>query len=114
MAGVSHVGVDAVRAFYTMAYQALPRFQIIEGKTTGFTPEFVASELVCEGVSAFDLAEKDVKAGETLEFKGVSLFWWKWEGSGDEWDGTLTDEAIRGWKIIREHVYVTTRKKELE
>jgi hypothetical protein len=103
--GISLEGVDALRQFYTQAYAAMPTCRFTEGKTTGFTPEFSASELRLEGEVAVDLPHWGLKAGETLRLVGVSLFWWKWEGEGPEWDGSLSDEAVRGWKLVRERSY---------
>ncbi len=106
MNGISREGIDAIREFYTQAYAAMPTFRIIEPKTTGFTPEFAAAEMRCEGEVAVDLPYAGgLKAGETLRLVGVSLFWWRWEGEGATWDGSLSDEAVRGWKIVRERSY---------
>jgi hypothetical protein len=35
----------------------------------------------------------------------VSLFWWRWEGKGEEWNGDVSEDAVRGWKVIRERAY---------
>jgi hypothetical protein len=94
--GVSREGIDAIREFYTQAYSAMPTFRITEPKTTGFTPEFVAAEMRCEGEAVIDLPHAGVKAGETLRLVGVSLFWWRWEGEGAQWDGSLSDAAVCG------------------
>jgi ketosteroid isomerase-like protein len=102
--GISHRGIDAIHAFYTQAYAAMPTFRISEPNITG-TPEFVAAEMRCEGETCVDLPHMGLKAGDTLRFVGVSLFWWRWEGEGAEWDGSLSDEAVRGWKIVEEHAY---------
>ena len=72
---------------------------------TGPTPEFTAIEMECEGTAGTDIPALGLKAGEVLRLKGVSLYWWRWEGPSDEWDGSLSDEAVRGWKIVREHAY---------
>ena len=76
-------------------------------KLTGPTPEFMAVEMECEGKADSDQPAWGLKAGDSLKLKGVSLFWWKWEGSGSEWDGSLDDEVVRGWKIVEEHAYHT-------
>ena len=109
--GVSREGIDAVREFYAQAYSAIPTFRITEPKITGFTPEFVAAEMKCEGEAIIDLPHAGLKAGETLHLVGVSLFWWKWEGEGAQWDGSLSDEAVRGWKIVQERSYYNFTKK---
>jgi len=109
--GVSREGIDAIREFYTQAYSAMPTFRITEPKTTGFTPEFVAAEMRCEGEAVIDLPHAGLKAGETLRLVGVSLFWWRWEGEGAQWDGNLSDEAVRGWKIVRERSYYNFTNK---
>jgi hypothetical protein len=83
----------------------MPTFRITEPKTTGFTPEFVAAEMRCEGEVAVDLPHIGLKAGETMRLVGVSLFWWKWEGKGEEWDGSLSEDAVKGWKIVKERSY---------
>jgi hypothetical protein len=83
----------------------MPTFRITDPKITGFTPEFVTAEMRCEGETITDLPHIGLKAGETLRLVGVSLFWWRWEGKGEQWDGSLSDEAIRGWKIVRERSY---------
>ena len=100
-----------MREFYAQAYRAIPTFRISDEGITGFTPEFVACEMKCEGEIAIDLPHLGSKAGETLSWTGVSLFWYRWEGNGKEWDGSLSDEAVRGWKIIRERGYHVTAKK---
>ena len=102
---ITIAGRDAIRAFYAQAYAAMPTFKIHTFKITGFTPEFVACEMECEGKVSTDLPGFDLKAGDSMRLKGVSLFWWKWEGEGEDWDGTLSEAAIRGWKIIEEHAY---------
>jgi ketosteroid isomerase-like protein len=94
---ITHSGIDAIRAFYTGAYAMMPTFRITPTKVTGPTPEFVAAEMRCEGETA---------GGETMRLVGVSLFWWRWEGER-EWDGSLGDEGVRGWKIVRERAYYT-------
>ena len=111
MNGVSREGIDAIREFYTQAYSAMPTFRITEPKTTGFTPEFVACEMRCEGEAVIDLPHAGLKAGETLRLVGVSLFWWRWEGEGAQWDGSLSDEAVRGWKIVHERSYYNFTNK---
>ena len=108
---ISLEGIDAVREFYTQAYRAFPTFRISNEGTTGFTPEFVACEMKCEGEAGIDLPHLGAKTGETLSWTGVSLFWYRWEGSGEEWDGSLSEEAVRGWKIIRERAYHVNSKK---
>ena len=104
---MSHIGWEQISSFYTGAYKAIPKFKISEGQTSGHA-DFVASEMKCEGQVAFDLPERGMKAGDTLKMAGVSLFWWRWEGGGDgeEWDGSLSEEAVRGWKLFKEHTYV--------
>ncbi|KAI0141583.1 hypothetical protein GGR57DRAFT_404527 [Xylariaceae sp. FL1272] len=101
---ISLEGRDAVQEFYAMAYDSMPTFKILESKSTGHTPEFVACEMTCEGQVGIDLPGLGAKAGETVTHVGVSLFWWRWEGDG-EWEGSLSQEAVRGWKIIEEHAY---------
>jgi hypothetical protein len=95
---------------YQGYYAAVPKFEVIPLQVTGSTPEFVVSEMTCKGVAGFDLPAMGLKAGDTLELIGASLFWWKWEGEGEQWDGSLADEAIRGWKITHERVYFQPRK----
>ena len=109
--GISCEGIDAVRNFYAQAYASIPTFRITDPKITGFTPEFVAAEMKCEGEAAIDLPHIGLKAGETMHLVGVSLFWWKWEGEGAQWDGSLSDEAVRGWKIVQERSYYNFTKK---
>lgn len=111
MNGISRDGIDAIREFYSQAYAAMPTFRITDPKITGFTPEFVAAEMQCEGETVVDLPHIGLKAGDTLHLIGVSLFWWKWEGEGEAWDGTLSDEAVRGWKIVRERSYFNFANK---
>lgn len=101
--GKKIVGADRIREMYQGAYKAIPKFEILGSKLTGSGADFVVTEMRCKGIAAFDLPT-GLKAGDTLDLTGASLFWWKWEGNG-EWDGSLTDEAIRGWKIIHERVY---------
>jgi hypothetical protein len=106
-------GWTAIHEFYSMAYKGIPVFDITESKTTAFNPEFVALELVCEGEPAVDLPNLGMHAGDKMVMTGVTLFWWRWEGPGEEWDGSLSDEAVRGWKIIEERLYINTKKKEV-
>lgn len=135
MNNISHNGIDAIRAFYTQAYAAMPTFRITTEpkQATGFTPEFATAEMRCEGEIAIDLPPHHpaglTKAGETLHMVGVSLFWWRWEGhqgeeghegkgegegegGAEEWDGSLSDEAVRGWKIVRERAYYNFTNKK--
>ena len=107
---ISLQGWDAIHDFYAAGYKAMPTFKILDPKTTGFTPEFVACEMKCEGITAVDLPHAQLKAGETLRLTGVSLFWWRWEGPGESWDGSLSEEAVRGWKITEERAYFTEPK----
>jgi hypothetical protein len=107
-------GIDAVRGMYAHVYKAIPSFKISDGGATGFMPEFVAAEMTCEGTAAMDLPQMGWKAGETMIITGVSLFWFRWEGEGEEWNGSLSDEAVRGWKIIRERAYYQFAKKASE
>ena len=109
--GITREGIDAIREFYAQAYFTMPTFRITEPKITGFTPEFVVAEMRCEGKVAIDLPHAGLKAGETMHLVGVSLFWWRWEGEGAEWDGSLSDEAVRGWKIVRERSYYNVASK---
>ena len=88
----------------------MPKFKVSELQTSGHA-EFVASEGKCEAQVAIDFPEKGMKAGDTLKLTVVSLFWWRWEGSGEEWDGSLSEEAIRGWKLFKEHAYVQPSAK---
>ena len=89
----------------------MPSFRIFDPKITGLTPDFVACEMKCEGATAIDLPHLGLKAGEIMRLVGVSLFWWKWEGEGAQWDGSLSDEALRGWKIVRERAYYNFTNK---
>jgi hypothetical protein len=107
---ISLQGWDAIHDFYAAGYKAMPTFKILDPKTTGFTPEFVACEMKCEGITAVDLPQAQLQAGETLRLIGVSLFWWRWEGPGENWDGSLSEEAVRGWKITEERAYFTELK----
>ena len=111
MNNISREGIDAIREFYAQAYSAMPTSRITEPKITGFTPEVVACEMRCEGEAGIDLPHLSLKAGETMRLVGVSLFWWRWEGEGAEWDGSLSDEAVRGWKIVRERAYYNFSNK---
>ncbi|PWI64551.1 hypothetical protein PCL_09564 [Purpureocillium lilacinum] len=94
-------GWDAVRDHYAKIFLAMPTFRILQPETTGYTPEFVVSELECEAIPGEDMPQWGVKKGEVLRMKAISMFWWRWEGKG-EWTGALDDEAISGWKIYRE------------
>ena len=111
MNDITREGSSTLREFYTQAYAALPKFVIVNPTTTAFVPEFVTAEMTCEGQAGVDLPHMGLKAGETVRMIGVSLFWWKWEGKGPEWDGSLSDEAVRGWKIVRERAYYQMSKK---
>jgi hypothetical protein len=76
-----------------------------------FTPEFVAAEMRCEGEIIYDMPHIGLKAGDTMHLVGVSLFWWKWEGKGEEWNGDVSLEAVRGWKLVRERSYYNFASK---
>ena len=102
---ITITGWDAVRNHYAEIYRAMPTFRIVEAETTGYTPEFVVGEFVCETVAGADVPQSGVKKGDTIRMKAISMFWWRWEGEG-EWTGALDDEAVAGWKIYRERVYV--------
>ena len=105
------MGSEALRKFYANAYDAIPTFRISNSKTTGFTPEFVVCEMNCEGEATKDVPHLRLKAGDLLKTTGVSLFWWRWEGKGNEWDGSLSEEGVRGWKIIQERAYHLMERK---
>ena len=94
-----------MREFYTKAYEPFPIFRISNAKITGFTPEFTTGEMRCELGVLEDTPNLGLKAGDVMTMMGVSLFWWRWEGNGDEWDGSLSEDQVRGWKIIEEHAY---------
>jgi hypothetical protein len=98
-------GKESIRRFYTIAYEAIPTFNIQVVNITCHSPEFVALEMMCEGKAAKDLPALALKAGDTLKLTGVSLFWWRWEGKGEEWNGDVSEDAVRGWKVIRERAY---------
>ncbi|KAJ9605232.1 hypothetical protein H2200_010622 [Cladophialophora chaetospira] len=102
---ISIVGSEALRRFYANAYDAIPTCKISNPEMTGLTPEFVACEMNCEGEVAKDVPPMGLKAGDTLKTTGVSLFWWRWEGKSKEWDGDLSEEGVRGWKITQERAY---------
>ena len=108
---VSIAGSEALRKFYANAYDAIPTFRISNSKMTGFTPEFVVCEMNCEGEAAKDVPHLRLKAGDILTTTGVSLFWWRWEGKGNEWNGSLSEEGVRGWKIIEERAYHLMERK---
>lgn len=97
-------GWDNIHAFYAQAYKMIPVFRVAPSRTTAPTPEFVASEMSCEGEVGMDILALGLKAGDTMKLKGVSLFWWKWEGDG-EWNGELSEEKLRHWKIAEETAY---------
>lgn len=59
----------------------------------------------CEGTAAVSLQQMGLEAGATFKLRGVSLFWWRWEGERDAWNGSLDDESLRGWKIVQENAY---------
>ena len=92
----------------------MPTFRITEPKTAGSSPDFVACEMRCEGEVAMDLPHVGLKAGDTMRLVGVSLFWWRWEGKNAQWDGSLSDKAVRGWKIVRERAYYNFASKVLQ
>jgi hypothetical protein len=102
----SIVGLEALREFYANAYDAIPKFKISNFEITSVNPEFVVCEMNCEGVAAKDLPHLELKTGDVLKTTGVSLFWWRWEGEGNEWDGSLSEEGVRGWKIVQERAYL--------
>ncbi|KAF2165676.1 hypothetical protein M409DRAFT_23966 [Zasmidium cellare ATCC 36951] len=97
-------GTQALREFYTSAYTAIPTFKITSAVSTG-TAEFVASELDCQGMAGVALPQMGIQKGASFKLKGVSLFWWRWDGEGEEWGGGLDEESVKGWKIVRENAY---------
>lgn len=82
----------------------MPTFKITPLGTNG-NLDFVALEMSCEGTAGVDLLMMGLKAGEVLKLRGVSLFWWRWEGESKEWHGGLDEASVRAWKIVREHAY---------
>lgn len=109
MHGQKVVGVENLRKFYAQIYAAIPTFRITSSKSTDHSAEFVAIEMTCEGISAFAMPGTAVKEGDKFEMVGVSLYWWKWEGPGEQWNGNLSEEGIKGWKIVRESAYMSTK-----
>ncbi|KAK2593597.1 hypothetical protein QQS21_008685 [Conoideocrella luteorostrata] len=105
-AGVTVQGWDAVRDFYAQAYESIPQFSISNVTTTSFAPEFVAGEMDCAGVLAKAMPQMNLKEGDMLKLRGVSLYWWRWEGKAGGWDGSLSDEAVRSWKIYKETAFL--------
>lgn len=97
-------GTQALHDFYSSTYTAIPTFKITSAVSTG-TAEFVASELECQGTAGVALPQMGIAKGASFKLKGVSLFWWRWEGGGEEWGGGLDEESVKGWKIVRENAY---------
>lgn len=105
---ISIEGWDAIREFYTHAYTAVPTFKVHMVGLTGPTPDFCAVEMECQGQMATNLPGTDSKSGDVMNLIGVSLFKWKWEGEESDWDGSLSEETVRCWKIVDERAYFST------
>ena len=113
-----------IRTFFASNFPSMQRMQILEDRTSG-TPTNCAWELLLEIVFDVDEPKMGIVKGEKTLIRGVAVLEWRWEGEGD-WDGSLVDEGrtqmggqkrekgIRGWKIVREHDYMVTLKKQAE
>lgn len=102
---ISLSGFEAIHSFYSKAYEAIPTFKVDVVKITGPSPDFTVCEMRCEGDVAVDMPHMGLKSGDKLKLVGVSLFWWRWEGGPEGWNGSLDEQSVRGWKIIAERAY---------
>lgn len=66
-----------------------------ESRTTG-TPTQCTWEQLLETVSKVDDPDAGVVAEKKMSFRLASVLEWRWEGKGVEWDGSLSEEAVRG------------------
>lgn len=101
----------AVKAFFTNATRSMSSMKILEDSTSGTTPDFVAWEMLAEVTYNVDEPALGIKKGAKAKLRGLSLQWWRWEGESKEWNGDLSKEGIRGWKIVKENDYFVTLKE---
>ena len=104
----------AVKAFFTNATQSMSSMKILEDSTSGTTPDFVAWEMLTQVTYNVDEPALGIKKGANAKLRGLSLQWWRWEGEGKEWNGDLSEQGIRGWKIVKENDYFVTLKEGAE
>ena len=101
---------DTTRSFFTTACESMSSMKILEDSTSGTSPDFVAWEMLTEVTYNVDEPALGIKKGSRAKLRGLSLQWWRWEGEGKEWKGDLSEEGIRGWKIVKENDYFVTLK----
>jgi len=101
----------AIKSFFTTAMQSMSSMRILEDSTSGSTPDFVAWEMLVEVTYNIDEPALGIKKGSKARLRGLGLQWWRWEGEGKEWNGDLSEEGIRGWKIVKENDYFVTLKE---
>ena len=111
MPALDEYEMDATRCQTLLGegFSAMKSLKVIESSTTG-TAEFTTWEMLLEVVYGVDEPRMGIVKGDKAHVRGVSLLWWAWE-SADEWDESLESDALRGWKIVREHDYMVTLKK---
>ena len=87
--------------------------RIVESKTVGSLTHCTWEMLI--GI-VYDIDEPmmAIQAGEQAFVRGVAVQEWQWEGEGDTWNGSLADDAVKGWKIVRENDYMVPLKARSE
>ncbi|KAK4499170.1 hypothetical protein PRZ48_009682 [Zasmidium cellare] len=108
--GVDGLPRSQLRDFYAVPFNNMQSSKIVSSKVTAPTPYFDAWEIVGESVAMVDdpLGE-GTKVGHKLVANLVSLIWWEWKGEG-EWNGDLSEESIRKWKIVGQHDYCVPQR----
>ena len=100
---------DQLRNMFTKTLGTISSMRILESQTFG-TPDFTNWELLIEVVVDVDEPTMGLRKGQKNFVRGSSLIWWRWEGEGRKWNGSLEDTdsktGLRGWKIVREHDYM--------
>lgn len=104
-----HMDRATIRKFFANTFPMMRYLRLIENRTTGTTTH-CAWEMLLEIEYDVNEPKMGIVAGQNTLVRGVSILDWRWEGPGGDWDGDLSEEAVRGWKIVREHDYMTALK----
>ncbi len=102
---------NALEDMFRESFGIMSSLRVVSSTTTGATPEFVTWEMYLEVLYSKDEPALGLVAGQVTTLKGVGLQWWRWEGEGDQWRGELSEQGIRGWKIVKENDYFIPTKE---
>lgn len=101
----------ATYEFFKGSTRAMSTLKVLESSSRGTTPEFVVWEMLLEVGFDVDEPALDIQKGQKALIRGVFLTWWKWEGEGEQWNGDLGEQGLRGWKIVKESDYMIRVRK---